>query len=37
MFIAPVTEIDVKHTIKGLKTNSAAGFDGITMSLTLER
>jgi hypothetical protein len=33
MFIAPVKEIDVEQTIKGLKTNSAAGFDEIPKSL----
>jgi hypothetical protein len=33
MFIAPVTEIEVEQTRKGLKTNSAAGFDKIPMSL----
>jgi hypothetical protein len=34
MFIAPVTEIEVEQTIKGLKTNSAAaGFDEIPVSL----
>jgi hypothetical protein len=33
MFIAPVTEIEMEQTIKGLKTNSAAGFDEIPMSL----
>jgi hypothetical protein len=33
MFIAPVTEIEAERTIKGLKTNSAAGFDEIPMSL----
>jgi hypothetical protein len=33
MFIAPVTETEVEQTIKGLKTNSAAGFDEIPMSL----
>jgi hypothetical protein len=33
MFIAPVTEIEVGQTIKGLKTDSAAGFDEIPMSL----
>jgi hypothetical protein len=33
MFIVPVTEIEVEQTIKGLKTNSAAGFDEIPMSL----
>jgi hypothetical protein len=33
MFIAPVTETEVEQTIKGLKTNSAAGFDEIPVSL----
>jgi hypothetical protein len=33
MFIPPVTEIEVEQTIKGLKTNSAAGFDEIPWSL----
>jgi hypothetical protein len=33
LFIAPVTEIEVEQTIKGLKTNSAAGFDKIPVSL----
>jgi hypothetical protein len=33
MFIAPVTETEVEQTIKGLKTNSAAGFDKIPVSL----
>jgi hypothetical protein len=32
MFIAPVTETEVEQTIKGLKTNSAAGFDEIPIS-----
>jgi hypothetical protein len=33
MFIAPVTEVVLEETIKGLKTNLAAGCDGIPMSL----
>jgi hypothetical protein len=33
VFIAPVTEIEVEQIIKGLKTNSAAGFDEMPMSL----
>jgi hypothetical protein len=33
MFVAPVTEIWVEQVIKGLKSNSSAGFDEIPMSL----
>jgi hypothetical protein len=33
MFIAPVSVHEVEQVIKGLKTNSAAGFDEILMSL----
>jgi hypothetical protein len=35
MFIAPGTEIEVEQTIRGFKTNSAAGFDEIPMSYIL--
>jgi hypothetical protein len=33
MFIVPVTVHEVEQVIRGLKTNSAAGFDEIPMSL----